>query len=414
MSDKSQQQQCKFFVQRKKRYCKMLVKPNQQFCGEHQKPLDPTDADESNTSSIRIACPLDGKHTVYAHNLQKHLKICNARPGEVEPYIIKDINSGNSEVPIELASTDTYQMLYTFSKDQIATVIDKVSKLYEHISVTEKMPQFTIVEEEMKKPEYGPKTIKHLKQASAIVGMLEHYDMLKDDSCFIEFGAGRGQLSCWVAEATNNKKNCKILLVERASPKHKRDNKLARVSDRIQRIRADIAHLSLDKYDFPKDTKHIIGITKHLCGEATDLAIRCLANSESNKKKIGGAVFTFCCHHRCRWTPYTGKQFFEENNLGITEFNIMCGLSSWATCGTGFSREYREELKIQPNKQIKLDLNDYGLSREEREDIGRKCKNVINYGRLLFLEQFGLKCQLHFYVEKDVTLENVCIVAYKR
>ncbi|KAK7079530.1 hypothetical protein SK128_021882, partial [Halocaridina rubra] len=26
---------CKFYVQRKKRYCKMLVKDGQQYCGQH-------------------------------------------------------------------------------------------------------------------------------------------------------------------------------------------------------------------------------------------------------------------------------------------------------------------------------------------------------------------------------------------
>lgn len=50
------------------------------------------------------------------------------------------------------------------------------------------------VESEMKKPEYGMKTKKHLKQASAIVGLLENYKLLNDNTCYIEFGAGRGSL----------------------------------------------------------------------------------------------------------------------------------------------------------------------------------------------------------------------------
>lgn len=37
--------------------------------------------------------------------------------------------------------------------------------------------------------------------------------------------------------------------------------------------------------------------------------------------------------------------FLQQNQLNADEFNIICGLSSWATCGTGFSREYRKTLK---------------------------------------------------------------------
>lgn len=37
--------------------------------------------------------------------------------------------------------------------------------------------------------------------------------------------------------------------------------------------------------------------------------------------------------------------FLQQHQLNADEFNIICGLSSWATCGTGFSREYRKTLK---------------------------------------------------------------------
>lgn len=65
----------------------------------------------------------------------------------------------------------------------------------EHIKdkVSEKILNHTLVEEEMAKPEYGDKTKKHLKQVSAILGLLDEYKMLsKPATCYIEFGAGRG------------------------------------------------------------------------------------------------------------------------------------------------------------------------------------------------------------------------------
>lgn len=55
-----------------------------------------------------------------------------------------------------------------------------------------------------------------------------------------------------------------------------------------------------------------------------------------------------------------------------------------------------------------------GLSRQEKEIVGKKCKTLLNYGRLKYLEDNGFKCELNFYVNSDVSLENLCIVAYKQ
>lgn len=64
----------------------MLVVKGKEFCGEHLgESKDNATADDS---SERIPCPLDSKHTVYAKNLIKHLKICNAKPCENQPDYI--------------------------------------------------------------------------------------------------------------------------------------------------------------------------------------------------------------------------------------------------------------------------------------------------------------------------------------
>ncbi|XP_066150943.1 tRNA:m(4)X modification enzyme TRM13 homolog isoform X2 [Euwallacea fornicatus] len=391
----------------------MLVKSGQEFCGEHQKPITNMQTSD-NSLKIRIVCPLDPKHTVFAQNLKKHLTICNAREKPQEEFIEKNVNSGHLEVTPEFPSNDSFQMLSTFSKEQILNVIKKVDHIYEEkVTITTKHLSFKIVEDETNKPENGNKAKKHLKQESSILGMLQGYNLLKDKTCFIEFGAGRGQLSYWIAKATTSLEGCKLLLIEKASPKHKRDNKLARTCDTIMRIRADIADLVLDKVAGVNEAEHVVGVTKHLCGGATDLAIRCLTGPNINKHKISGIILTFCCHHRCSWTSYIGKKFFEENQLDITEFHLICGLTSWATCGTGFSREYREKLKNGELEGSLMETEKYGLNRAKREEIGRKCKNIINWGRLRYLQEFGFECSLHYYVDKEITLENVCIVAQR-
>lgn len=208
--------------------------------------------------------------------MRKHLKICNARPGLALPYIQKGVNSG--------ATFDSHKLLFEFSTGEITAVIAKINKIYEgnfclksdQVKVffveivlpdlPKNLARHKIVEDEMLKPEYGDKSKKHLIQASAILGLLDQNGLIQPNNCFIEFGAGRGQLSYWLAQASPDST---FLLIERSSPKHKRDNKLDKTTDKVIRIRADIADLLLGEVPQLSKTRAIVGVTKHLCGDAT-------------------------------------------------------------------------------------------------------------------------------------------------
>ena len=94
----------------------------------------------------------------------------------------------------------------------------------------------------------------------------------------------------------------------------------------------------------------VIAIGKHLCGAATDLAINSLVNFVRNSvskteqninknKHVLGMMIALCCHHRCSWKTFAGKKYLLENyGFSPNEFTLLCGLSSWATCGTGKPR----------------------------------------------------------------------------
>lgn len=69
--------------------------------------------------------------------------------------------------------------------------------------------------------------------------------------------------------------NANLLLIERASHRHKCDNKLEKNDGRVCRIRADIADLILHETAVVQKSKHIVGFAKHLCGVATGLQIFC-------------------------------------------------------------------------------------------------------------------------------------------
>lgn len=177
--------------------------------------------------------------------------------------------------------------------------------------INSKILSHKLLEQELLKVSYGKKTRKHLIQASSTLGLLEEAQLLSPNSCYIEFGAGKGQLSYWISKATEELEKCSVLLFERASQRHKKDNKLDKSDSKVERIRADIADLVLEKVDFIKEFQNIVGVTKHLCGEATDLALRCLMNYQKSRDNVKGIVMAFCCHHRCHWTNYVGTNFFK-------------------------------------------------------------------------------------------------------
>lgn len=76
-------------------------------------------------------------------------------------------------------------------------------------------------------------------------------------------------MSYWIYKASESVGNTSVLLIERASQRHKYDNKLDKTNGQIHRIRADIADVLLEKVNLISDSKCLVGVTKHLCGAAT-------------------------------------------------------------------------------------------------------------------------------------------------
>lgn len=80
-----------------------------------------------------------------------------------------------------------------------------------------------------------------------------------------------GQLSYWIYKSIEHFGKPSLLLVDKSSQRHKFDNKLDKIDGCIQRIRIDIADFVLHKVDVVQKSKHIVGVSKHLCGDATGI-----------------------------------------------------------------------------------------------------------------------------------------------
>ncbi|XP_023114705.1 tRNA:m(4)X modification enzyme TRM13 homolog isoform X2 [Felis catus] len=411
---------CSYYVEKKKRFCRMVVAAGKRFCGEH------AGAAEEENARKRILCPLDPKHTVYEDQLAKHLKKCNSREKPKPDFFIQDINAGlkdETEIPEQLVP------ISSLSEEQLENLIKKLRKASE--------------------------------------GNIEKLKLLGPRRCFVEFGAGKGKLSHWVDIALKDAEKVHFILVEKVTTRFKVDGKHRKKNSVFERLQIDIQHLCLNKIPLlSKEKLPVVGIGKHLCGVATDLALRCLVETyaasceerneeplakrrkndktdkeinplakEGNEKNVpekwtpvAGIVIALCCHHRCDWRHYVGKEYFRALGLGAVDFHYFQRMSSWATCG--MRKTFLEASNVTSKRKDKhsddSEEHDDGgcritdnsteslpglLTVEEKKKIGHLCKLLIDQGRVEYLQQKGFSPALQYYTDPLVSLENVLLTA---
>ncbi|KAM4774011.1 tRNA:m(4)X modification enzyme TRM13 homolog isoform 2-T2 [Cyanocitta cristata] len=419
---------CAYFVLRKRRFCRMIPAPGRRFCGEHSH-------EEEQNDRKRIPCPLDPKHTVYEDQLQKHLKKCNSREKPRPVYFVQDINAGLKDV----AEIPEKQVpLSSLSIEELQDLIIKLKKASNglELHLKEQILSHQALQEALNDPKNGESAFKHLKQQASILGNMEKLHLLGPRRCFVEFGAGRGKLSHWVDVALQNVESVQFLLVERATTRFKVDGKHKRRDSIFERLQVDIQHLCLnlalrclvESYTTCCDGGDEEPAPKRSRAAQTEVAPQRSAGNEStteDHKPVAGIVIALCCHHKCDWTHYVGREFFKSVGLGPVEFHYFQRMSSWATCGmretTGkasTSEDSEDQTDDTEEHEQTLSRTESGsdtlqgiLSAEERKEIGCLCKRLIDHGRIEYLQQQGYKAALQYYTESAVSLENVLLTA---
>lgn len=214
--------------------------------------------------------------------------------------------------------------------------------------------------EELENTTYGTAALRHRKQMASLIGHMEKLKLLKSGLCYVEMGAGKGQLTHWLHKAVEDKDNTNFVLIDRSHVRNKMDN-LHKEEEIMKRYRMDIEDLKLGSIPAIEGAdRPVVTYGKHLCGPATDLALHCATETlypnrantdtccktctdtsveEPQRKKhksggrpLAGCVIALCCHHRCTWPAYVGKEFFKLCGLTARDFQILSSMSSWATC----------------------------------------------------------------------------------
>ncbi|RIB12853.1 methyltransferase TRM13-domain-containing protein [Gigaspora rosea] len=406
------------------RYCHLPTKIGNNYCGEHLA------SDPNPNQRERIPCPYDTSHTVYKDELEKHLaQKCNSRPQPNPPYFSLNVNctisssSASSELVIEEKVT-----LSELSKENLDSLINNVNYWFQNF--VPKNFETLVLDHEVLKERKKEIIInsKHVTQQASLLGHMARLKLLRPDGCFIEFGCGKGELSYFTKLAIKDEDNNRFLLIDRKNTRGKfdagiRDAGLSKTP--VLRVGMDIKDLDLSKLDFVKDSK-IIAYSKHLCGSATDVTLKSLVNySKLNKNEnpIIGIIIALCCHQLCQYHMYPNHQYLEDIGITNDDFKRICTMSSWAICGQRsrhndkHSDDDDDDHTCDNSAEPDDDDNNVhysGLDYSSREALGYKCKRILDYGRLKYLQENGFDVELIYYVESSTSLENLALMAVPR
>ena len=435
---------CRFLLENKKRLCRMAPSPGSIYCGNHR----------DSSSLERVPCPLDPTHTVYRDKLDKHLLVCNTVKFEENLlqncYYCLNCNSGVStdraSLPLDEKSIDADALLRKINACYLRIITDAdgydyVEGLHAPVysSASDRAEYCRI--EQMLMPslsgsKVSEKSLRHARQDAHIVHTMAQNDLLTSGESsslrlsYVELGSGQGLLShaisCYDSSSS-------IVMVERAPNKHKVDKDLRRKHVAFYRLRMDIRHCNIAKLPSVQQFSSskgpvarvddgglcdVVIVAKHLCGLASDLAIRAATNAESATTIRGLAVAT-CCHHALSWGDYTGRDFLVESNFNENEFLLLKHWAGWHT-----AKRLTNDAAVEgdcdgaddehPVAYSTKTIRPTSISVEEMSVVGKRIKRIFDHGRINFLRSRGFQAHQKQYCDPSLSPECFIIVAKKK
>jgi len=256
---------------------------------------------------------------------------------------------------------------------------------------------------------------------------------------FVELGCGMGYLSAMASYTWG--KNVHVVLVDRESSKKKADKLCRDMAGGVTRVKTDIGHLwlpgvlsdgnteggntgKLEQVAGSADTTRTIGTnsvkveetnpenpsfvaaSKHLCGAATDFALRCCVNARAAANLNGIAIAT-CCRHQCDFGAYANRAVMERLGFTPNDFQVMAHMCAWpgSIKGGRPAGETRDAEAEGPPAVGEL------MSQAEKVRVGLLATQVIDLGRVMWLQEQGLRAKVVKFVGDDDTTENHLLLA---
>ena len=440
---------CNYWVSKKQRFCRSLRRPGFSYCPTHV-----TDTAGDPTVPERVPCPHNPNHTVYAKDLNKHLLICpdlKHDTSKLESYS-KDLHCNRGATQEILHDLGCFQGTrithHDLSPADLTALLAKVESLY-----AELVAPVLVNDEEVAAPYCSEssaevetahgvfasrRTVKHTPQHVGILSQIASVNYLpqyfvsgaKPSSAdcthhldgFVEFGAGRGGLALALHDvAAACMWPLQVCVVDRGRFRRKCDSCVSREEGKFLRVQIDLKDLNFDVVSktmaqscsgvqnapvgnsAAPDTLSGVssrhdGATlalgacgKHLCGACTDFTLS-IVTAPSAAHQFQCIAIATCCHQLCEAVhmnkaPTASTSLVTDVlHMNAKEFSCIASLSSWAVCAS-----------VSPAQEL----------------LGWKCKRLIDFVRLKYLEACGFHTKLCKYVPSSVTKENVLLLAWR-
>lgn len=189
-----------------------------------------------------------------------------------------------------------------------------------------------------------------------MLDVMQGAGLLQPGSLALELGAGKAMFAAsWMERLNHAGSTC--MLVDRAAMNYRGDRQLRKMLGQgslasFGRLTTDLADFDAARYAWSTaagcarsaEPLPVVGVAKHLCGAATDMALlcmrrACLGTSHDPLRMAGMAIAT-CCMHRCTWQAYCGRAWWSEALAGgQAEFEAACRAAAWAALGPAESRK---------------------------------------------------------------------------
>jgi tRNA:m4X modification enzyme len=451
---------CHHWVARKARRCKLRVGAGRRYCGEHAAEHAGSDAEGGGppgggaAREPRVPCPIDGNHTVSVSQLAKHVLVCNGQKAldaqAREAWFAPGVNAGPGPdavlppPPPDLADASGRCGTAAAARLALALRLGR-TRFLELTARVERAADARAAApaavDAARAPGGGGGAAaagrafqpRHEAQHASLLGHAARAGLLArpEETVFLELGAGKGYLSAALVEALAPAAPAGVAAVDMRGFRLKADRAMRGVA--LERVKCDLA-------DFEPAGLAALGgaggapvprwaaLGKHLCGAAADLALRCCARAAApgggGAPGLVGLAVATCCHHRCAWRHFAGREAFAAAGFSPEEFELVAWMSGWALCGhdgadaaalaaAADAQDARGGDAPPPVGATEADWRPHhSLPRARRVRLGGSAKRLLDACRLEFLRSAGFAAaEAVLYVAPSVSGENRLLLA---
>lgn len=408
---------CKFFMENKRRNCKFDTINDSEYCHYHSPNQD------------FILCPIDNSHSILKSKFETHIKICPKLKYENSMkeslWFSEGINAStrlNNEKNTKKLDNKILVEIQEKEYETLTKLIEKIDIAYQNT--------LNIYNDQLNdKPLTSDYFLPNLKNASVNVSrrqkdekqldlmleVMKNFLLINKELIYLEYGAGKGHLSHQIA-VCNNDQSAHILLEKESRrnkfDKHHRNNKnFIRLRTDINDFNINLTPQLLNDYDKENLLYRVVGVSKHMCGGATDLSLNSLFNLKEKNVILEGICIVTCCHHRCSVESYCNLPFLFNLGFSIEELPLIFKMSSWALTAIYEESDNKKEEEEEKKDIEEIERKKVIIESEKKTQIGFKIKRIIDIGRCLYIKEKTYKNTfLIKYCDLDLTPENFAIV----